>query len=257
MTATEKRNAIVSSALTRERKNTYSQDADKRTRIESGYGDCSGTTWYWYHKILGIDIGGNTQAQLLSNLGQRVDLAITNGIPDESKMKKGDLLYFRGTDNSRSEGVGHVEMYIGDGECFGHGSGIGGTVKDMATYCRTRYNQMSTAKLRNKGLICVKRFIADDVNDVNEEDEPMTVAEKKDFDTLTATVSQLGKAVANLEGKMIYNYVDDNMPVWAREPIQKLVNKGFIKGNEDGELGLTYEMIKIFVVLERTGIFDK
>ena len=48
---------------------------------------------------------------------------------DENKMKKGDLLYFRGSDNSRTEGVGHVEMYIGDGKIFGHGSGVGGTVK--------------------------------------------------------------------------------------------------------------------------------
>ena len=161
---------LVSMALTREKKNQYSQDADKRTRIESGYGDCSGTVWYWYKKLFGINIGGNTEAQINSKVGERVNLAIVNGIPDESKMKKGDLLYFRGKDNSRTEGVGHVEMYIGNGKIFGHGSGVGGTVKDMKTYCKQRQNTASTAKLKNKGLICVKRFLMgdDDVKKVKE-----------------------------------------------------------------------------------------
>jgi len=162
MTANEKRDLLVRQALTRQGKNQYSQDSKKRIKIESGYGDCSGTVWYWYNKLFGINIGGNTEAQIKSTNGDRVNLTITKGIPDESKMKKGDLLYFRGTDNSRTDGVGHVEMYIGNGQIFGHGSGVGGTVKNMVSYCRTRYNTSSTSKLKNKGLICVKRFIKDD-----------------------------------------------------------------------------------------------
>ena len=170
MTAQEKRNQLVNSALTRKQKNQYSQDVNKRTLIEKGYGDCSGTTWYWYKKLFNINIGTNTEAQINSKLGKRVNLTITNGIPDESKMQKGDLMYFRGTNNARTEGVGHVEMYIGNGQCFGHGSGLGGTVKNMRDYCRMRYNQKSTAKLKNKGLICVIRFIPDDVREETPKD---------------------------------------------------------------------------------------
>lgn len=170
MTAQEKRNQLVNSALTRKQKNQYSQDVNKRTLIEKGYGDCSGTTWYWYKKLFNMNIGTNTEAQINSKLGKRVNLTITNGIPDESKMLKGDLMYFRGTNNTRTEGVGHVEMYIGNGQCFGHGSGIGGTVKNMRDYCRMRYNQKSTAKLKNKGLICVIRFIPDDVQEETPKD---------------------------------------------------------------------------------------
>ncbi len=162
MTNDEKRELIVKKALTRKEKNTYSQNTSKRTLIESGYGDCSGTVWYWYYKLFGINIGTNTQAQINSKTGAEVKLDITNGIPDERKMKKGDLLYFRGSDNSRTKGVGHVEMYIGNGQIFGHGSGIGGTVKNMVDYCRKRYNTKSTEKLKNKGLICVRRIIGDD-----------------------------------------------------------------------------------------------
>ena len=127
--------------------------------IEKGYGDCSGTVWYWYNKLFGINIGANTEAQINSDKGERVNLSITNGVPDENKMKKGDLLYFRGSDNSRTEGVGHVEMYIGDGKIFGHGSGVSGTVKNMSSYCKSSFSQKSTTKLKNKGLICVKRFL--------------------------------------------------------------------------------------------------
>lgn len=162
MTANEKRNLLVQKALTRKGKNQYSQEYNKRTKIESGYGDCSGTVWYWYNKLFNINIGANTEAQINSKIGKRVNLTITNGIPDESKMRKGDLLYFRGTDNSRTEGVGHVEMYIGNGQIFGHGSGWGGTVKNMNTYCKQRQSQKSTSRLKNKGLICVIRFIEDD-----------------------------------------------------------------------------------------------
>lgn len=163
MTANDKRNLLVQSALTRKDKNQYSQDVTKRTLIEKGYGDCSGTVWYWYKKLFGIDIGANTEAQINSIKGKKVNLTIKNGIPDESKMRKGDLLYFRGSDNSRTNGVGHVEMYIGNNQLFGHGSGWGGTVKTMTSYCRQRQTQKSTAKLKNKGLICVIRFIADDI----------------------------------------------------------------------------------------------
>ena len=169
MTNDEKRELVVSKALTRKGKNVYSQDVGKRTLIESGYGDCSGTVWYWYYKLFGIHIGANTEAQIKSSKGRNVELNIVNGIPDESKMKKGDLLYFRGSDNSRTKGVGHVEMYIGNGQIFGHGSGIGGTVKNLGDYCKKRYNTKSTQKLKNKGLICVRRIIGgDDVQELTE-----------------------------------------------------------------------------------------
>lgn len=59
------------------------------------------------------------------------------------------------------------------------------------------------------------------------------------------------------ETEMIYNYIDENMPKWARETVQKLVDKGYLNGNEKGELGLNDTMLKIFVVNDRAGIYDK
>ena len=59
------------------------------------------------------------------------------------------------------------------------------------------------------------------------------------------------------ETEMTYNYIDKNMPDWARPTIQKLVEKGYLNGNEKGELGLNDTMLKIFVVNDRAGMYDK
>ena len=59
------------------------------------------------------------------------------------------------------------------------------------------------------------------------------------------------------ETEMIYNYIDENMPQWARETVQKLVDKGYLKGNEKGELGLNDTLLKIFVVNDRAGLYGQ
>ena len=163
MTADAKRKLVVQGALSRKGKNEYSQHYERRYMVESGFADCSSTVRHWFKKILNIDIGLNTESQVKSKYGKIVDMNIVNGIPDEGKMKLGDCLYFRGNDPSRTDGVGHVEMYIGNGQIFGHGSGKGGTVKNMASYCKSRQKSKSKSpQLKNKGLIYVIRFIPDD-----------------------------------------------------------------------------------------------
>lgn len=60
-----------------------------------------------------------------------------------------------------------------------------------------------------------------------------------------------------VQKEMIYNYIDENMPAWARPTIQKLVDKGALQGNEKGELLLTDVMLRIFVANDRAGAYDK
>ncbi len=55
---------------------------------------------------------------------------------------------------------------------------------------------------------------------------------------------------------MLYNYMDENMPEWAKPTIQKLIDKGALKGNEKGELMLTGTMLRLFVIHDRMGIYD-
>ena len=57
--------------------------------------------------------------------------------------------------------------------------------------------------------------------------------------------------------EMIYNYIDENMPDWAKPTVQKLIDKGALKGNEKGELLLTGTMLRLFVIFDKEGYFDK
>ncbi len=42
------------------------------------------------------------------------------------------------------------------------------------------------------------------------------------------------EGVAQIKHKMIYNYIDDNMPEWAREGVQWCVDRGIVKGDDNG-----------------------
>lgn len=69
-------------------------------------------------------------------------------------------------------------------------------------------------------------------------------------------IDTLSKDVNSLNNVMIYNYIDNNMPDWAKPTIQKLYDKKILKGNENG-LGLTDDMLRILVILDRAGIFTE
>ena len=64
------------------------------------------------------------------------------------------------------------------------------------------------------------------------------------------------KQMIQAQQPMIYDYMDDNMPSWAKPTIQKLMDKGFLVGDDEGRLGLTMDAIRIFVANDRAGIYD-
>ena len=86
-------------------------------------------------------------------------------------------------------------------------------------------------------------------------DEPMTDTERKKFNEMVNIVSDLAVDVNKIKNKMIYNYIDKNMPEWARPTIQKLVDKGYLQGNENG-LDLTDELLRMLVINDRAGLYD-
>ena len=77
------------------------------------------------------------------------------------------------------------------------------------------------------------------------------------YEELKGMLQGLDKRLAALEGKMIYNYIDKNMPDWARPTIQKMVDKKLLVGDEQGNLGLTEEMLRTYVIMDRAGVFGK
>ncbi len=78
---------------------------------------------------------------------------------------------------------------------------------------------------------------------------------KSQLKDLTETVGQLAVELHN-QAPMIYNYIDENMPVWARPTIEKLVEKGWLKGDEAG-LALDDSMLRILVMQDRAGLYDR
>lgn len=160
MTYSEQRAALVAAVISREGKNQYTQGS-KRDQVASGWSDCSSLMRWAHEDVLGIYIGGNTEAQIVSSKLTTVDVPIFSGVPDEVALLPGDLLFFRGRSLGRksSQYVGHVEMYIGNGQLMGHGSGTGPTRKAMADYCRQRQASSSPVPAGNRGLICVRRAV--------------------------------------------------------------------------------------------------
>ena len=166
MMVREKRLALVAKMESREGKNTYTQST-RRSRVDSGYSDCSSLVHWVYKEVLGINIGDDTVGQIRTKKLTTIDAGIRDGIPDEKKLLPGDLLFFRGSDTGRKSAdyVGHVEMYVGNGELSGHGFGIGPVRKNMAEYCRARRERSAPVPINNRGLICVRRALPADNSD--------------------------------------------------------------------------------------------
>lgn len=75
------------------------------------------------------------------------------------------------------------------------------------------------------------------------------------YEELKAENQRLSERIAELENPAIYNYVDDNLPEWARETVTKLISRGILLGDGDG-LKLSEEMLRLLVISDRAGAFE-
>lgn len=89
----------------------------------------------------------------------------------------------------------------------------------------------------------------DKINEINTQ-----LAEVKA--ALSAQAAKTSALTARVEAlnPMIYDYIDSNMPAWARPTIQKLVGNGVLKGDDKSRLRLTDDMLRMLVVLDRCGV---
>ena len=111
--------ALVAGMAALEGKIKYSYGS---TDIEGGSGDCSATVQWVVKKVCGVDVGRSTSIQ--STKGTKILDKTKDVNKITASAKPGDLLLWSD----------HVEMYAGDGYCWGNGSGIGTkkrTVKEM------------------------------------------------------------------------------------------------------------------------------
>lgn len=120
----------VSLAKSRLWKNRYTQ-SEKRAQVFSGYSDCSSLFWKIYER-LGIYIGIWTGEQVLHGrqIWKNPSPAAYKALPQSAinMMKPGDLIFYGPGD------AVHVEMYMGNGQQIGHGSGMGPVIKKCAAY---------------------------------------------------------------------------------------------------------------------------
>lgn len=155
LSAEDKRILVMKKIKSRERKNDYSQK--RRNEVATGYGDCSSTVAWAYKEAIDIMIGGYTVAQYESKIAIDVDKHKDSLYPNEANLKIGDLIFYKGNicaDREKYDYVGHVEMYIGDGNIMGHGSGKGPSKKKLKEYCNYRGKKNHYLKTR--------RFILDE-----------------------------------------------------------------------------------------------
>lgn len=66
-------------------------------------------------------------------------------------------------------------------------------------------------------------------------------------------INIMGGEIDELRQKTLprWDYIDENMPEWARETIAELTASGALKGDSDGKLGLSENMLRELVVIAR------
>lgn len=73
-----------------------------------------------------------------------------------------------------------------------------------------------------------------------------------------ADLQNINRQLVNVvQTTMIYDYVDDNMPDWARKAVQAAMDCGAIQGDENGRLGLSYKDLRAICREYRCGMYNK
>ena len=177
-TAREKRAQVIAKYKSILGRNRYSQAkrayAFKKYTDGKYYSDCSSSIALSYREA-GYPFHDNSGNTCPNTVGmyQSTELAdvpviIKSGvIQNPEALRPGDMLLFAGSDNSRryADCVGHVEMVAAISgskvTLYGHGSGTP-RATEMNAYCKSRYASNTNTVIGNKGLLKVRRLIADD-----------------------------------------------------------------------------------------------
>lgn len=70
------------------------------------------------------------------------------------------------------------------------------------------------------------------------------------YNELKQSISSIRSDIDDIKNPMIYNWIDDNMPEWAREGVAYCVEHGLIQGTGDG-LGLDDKDLKYCTIIMR------
>lgn len=81
------------------------------------------------------------------------------------------------------------------------------------------------------------------------------IKQKESEELMVTQYEELKSEIDGLK-PMIYDYMDDNMPAWAKPTVQKLMDRDIIVGDDKGRLGLTADMLRMFVANDRAKLYD-
>lgn len=88
-----------------------------------------------------------------------------------------------------------------------------------------------------------------------EELKSMIGSLSENISAIKRDIDRTADRVTKLEQPMIYNYIDNNMPDWAKPTVQKLVDKGILHGDENG-LNLDENILRLLVINDRAGLYS-
>lgn len=98
---------------------TYSQGG-QRLNLNAWASDCSGTIYMAYKQVTGIDVGTWTGA--MKDKGKQI-MKGKGKTFDASKCQLADLILIHWGGGNIEKQTSHVELYVGNGQCMGHGGG--------------------------------------------------------------------------------------------------------------------------------------
>ena len=134
-------------------------------------------------------------------------------------------------------------------------------IKELVTYLKGIYPEAKIVGHREIGdSNCPGRYYPlEEMKNYpyREQEGAMTAEEKNKLHAIDESLTHLyqiadriAESINKIENPMIYNYIDDNMPEWAREGVKWCVDNGIIKGTSDG-LGLDDKDLKYCTMIMR------
>ena len=168
--------------------------------------------------------------------------------------------------------VGDIVIFKHNGT-FTHTGIVTGVNGDYFTTIEGNTNGGSTI-IANGGGVCRKSYYNSNLPgtkfctpdwSIVEESEDLTMSQYTELKELiekqAAEINDLRNVNQQLvnvvQTTMVYDYVDDNMPDWARTAVQAAMSFGAIRGDENGRLGLSYKDLRAICREYRCGMYDK
>lgn len=80
--------------------------------------------------------------------------------------------------------------------------------------------------------------------------EEMTAEERARLDRIEEIITDIANGMPR-----VYHYTM-SLPDWARATVQKLLDKGLLRGAAEDDLNLSEDVLRVLVINDRAGIYD-